>query len=565
VPRIPGITASPLVPGNTAAVGRPTGVTPSRNPGRKSSSSSYDRWEFWWHLNSAPYLFGPRDAREDLLTVDSGWYLGKADRDNIAVTTIPTPTFVMDRILPVLREALRDPFFDIRAAAVIAMGKSGEKREIPLILDVLRDDHRQVRESAVLALGILGEPSVVPALTAIMNDSAEGRRLTRRSEILTRTRAFAAAALGLVGRSGREGSESAMMPLLDAATRSEPALDVPVCAIDALGVLGSRDAVPRLVDLARDPRQDKTLRAHAILALGRIGDPAALPLVQSATRDREVFVKRSAILALGLLGHRGDDTTLSTLTAEIVRGQDQQARSWALVALGKCGDATSREVLLRSLANETGLSKPFAAIGLALLVRRTGNVTDARYIHQAFLESHDTSTRAGLAIALGLAGYEKAGSDLLETAASKGSPELRGYCTVALGLLGARDTIPTIQRLLEEQRDPEFRRSAATALGLLGDKGAVKTLEGMLRAASTEYEMSSVALALGAIRDVAAVQPLLSAFRDKDGTADLARANAVTALGLLASENRLPPLWVYTTDSNYRSMVSALDELFSIL
>lgn len=65
----------------------------------------------------------------------------------------------------------RDASFEVRASAVKALGKIGNKQALPILEKALRDESA-VRCGAVIALGCLGDRGACPALVAMLRDSA---------------------------------------------------------------------------------------------------------------------------------------------------------------------------------------------------------------------------------------------------------------------------------------------------------------------------------------------------------------------------------------------------------
>ncbi len=65
----------------------------------------------------------------------------------------------------------RDASFEVRAAAVKALGKIGNKDVLPVLETALKDES-VVRCSAVIAMGLLGNINATPALVAMLRDSA---------------------------------------------------------------------------------------------------------------------------------------------------------------------------------------------------------------------------------------------------------------------------------------------------------------------------------------------------------------------------------------------------------
>lgn len=558
--------ARPGAPVNAPVNLGPTGTTGSTGRRKPASIEGFERWEFWWGYNKDEYLKLKSHLNQGGASTESSTYfLGNADLDNVKDTTAPTRTVIESKIIPALEKALEDPFFDVRAAAVIALGKVGNQAHIPLLLKTLKDDNKQVRESSALALGILGHPDAVHQLSAILHDEIEGKRLLGRTKILTRTRAFAAIGLGLIGANSPEGSEMAFPPLLAALRRNEAQQDVIVASLNALGVMQFGKAVPHLLDIVMNVEQDFKYRAHAVIALGKIGDRSVVPTLHRCLRDKNLQVRRSAILALGVLADATDAETVKRLQAEVDRAREPQIRNWALISLGKIGGNAAKKTLLRTLIDSQKSTKAFAALGLGIMLRDKPDVNAANHVLNTFRDIKGDSVRGGLAIALGMMGHDVAEKDLLELTMSKGDPDLRGYCAIGLGLLDAKKVTTKLTSILGTRIDPDFQRSAAVALGLLGDRNVVENLTRILKTATTEYEISSSAIALGTIGDVSAIDPLIEILEAKQGVADLARANATTALGLVGDRRELPPLHVFSRGSNYRCMVDALNELFTIL
>lgn len=73
--------------------------------------------------------------------------------------------------LPALKDALLDPQWLIRQAAVHALANFPAEKVLPLIYHALYDHALLVRLEAILALGKLGHPSAVPTLLAYLQST----------------------------------------------------------------------------------------------------------------------------------------------------------------------------------------------------------------------------------------------------------------------------------------------------------------------------------------------------------------------------------------------------------
>jgi HEAT repeat protein len=69
-----------------------------------------------------------------------------------------------------LLEALNDPDWEVRQAAVYALGAFEDERVIPALLPRLRDDSGDVRSATAYMLGEMGDSRVLPALKWVMEN-----------------------------------------------------------------------------------------------------------------------------------------------------------------------------------------------------------------------------------------------------------------------------------------------------------------------------------------------------------------------------------------------------------
>jgi HEAT repeat protein len=541
----------------------PRGATPGRGGRRGGGAEGYERWEFWWEYNKEPFLnLKQRIHRGAVQSGSSDFFLGGTDKDAANDLTKATEGQISGELIPGLIDACSDKFFDTRAAAVIGLGKTRDKAKVmPTIVKLLADEDKQVRESAALALGILGDKECIPILLSIMQETPEGKKLCNNS-ILTRTRAFAAVGLGLVK------DEAAIQPLLAQLQANEKQKDVPICAAIALGVMGevAKPALPDLTKIAQDKKVDDFIRAHVVSAIAKIRDKSAIPTMQALLQDDSLHVLRSAVQGLGILADSEDTKSINLLIDQIEKSRDTQAKNWSLISLGRIGGPTARKALLTALQKEQRSTQAFAALGAAIAAfnSKEKDNSDGKLILDNLRDVKDPSVKGAMCIALGIMEYKDAEEDLVTLLTGKESPDLRGYAAVALGLMQAQKAKPHIKAVLKEKGDPDLQRSSATALGLMSDREAIPLLVNIMKDASTEFVISSAALALGFIGDSSAVKPLLAFVKDTK-TADLARANATSALGVIGDARDFPPLSAVSVDCNYRALVDSLQELLSIV
>lgn len=142
---------------------------------------------------------------------------------------------------------LEDAHARVREKAVVALGKSGDKRVLPFLIQALQDEDEYVRESTVGALEAIGGEEAIEALTlTLWKDEDED------------VRASAADALGTIG--GPKAIESLIYALQD------PSHEIREIAVEALATIGEVSVIPHLVHIALQD-EDKGVREVAEEAL----------------------------------------------------------------------------------------------------------------------------------------------------------------------------------------------------------------------------------------------------------------------------------------------------------
>jgi HEAT repeat protein len=533
-----------------------------RSSGR--GSGSLDHWEVWWEYN--------RDALIDLrasieagrpVSGSSGFFGRKA------VGPVAAGEALDEAVLPVLWAALKSPEAEVRNAAVLAVAKIGGPWAITMILPFLADGDRSVREAAVLGLGVRGDPRARDVLVALLLDDSEGRRLRGR-EVESRLRSLSAIALGLLK------DPTAAGPLIETMNGEHRSPDVPASAAIALGLIGNPDerTVWALLKVLGDARRPAVLRAHAVNAIGKMlrdrsGD---LPRgvregLDQALSDRNAEVRRSAVLATGLVA-RADDRIAARLLAAHEDEADSMARYFAAIGLGRVGGEPARKALEGGLRSGNMEVRAFSAIGLALLTRGTpdpANRASLARVLDVFRSEKVDCVKGAMAIALGLGRHEPARATVLEALARSGDPFFQGFACVGLGLLGARDAQPTVLELFRGASGrPILQREAAVALSLLGSRDATRELLPALHKGSTTWSLGTVSRVLGLTGDPTAI-PSLTAIVQDGSFPTLSRAYAVVALGSLCEDRALPVRAVVSSDLNYRAAVETLETVLATL
>jgi len=597
-PPASGPPSGPNMPGS-AGPGPVSGVpTGARNPGLVATGGDLGpdtgSWAMWWHYNRDAFL----DLKEH---VEAN---SPVTGDDAAAPGSARTTRGIDAMVTALgRERNRD----LMSSLLVGLARSCDDLALArgpgmaqLFAPFLSDPDQEVAETAAAALGILRHEAALPDLVALLHDDAAGRKLAGGERVPTRTRAFAAYALGLAAsRSEREDFQAFvahhLQRALEAAVDARSA-DLPAACVLALGLvplpLELRQApktgnarrsddglAPRtrasqvalLVDLLRDTHLQDRVRAHVPDALARLAQGASPDLradvIQEITAllDRagreSTEVLRGAVLALGRLGDADGDAADLRVRAALKRSADSsdlQTRLFALVSLaqvatrvGSTEDATAvqnevQKLLLERFGRGRNRERSWAALSLGILEHgrlaqghAASNAVRAA-LRRELAECTAPEQVGAIAIALGLAHDLGAVRGLLAQLDELRDPIGRGHVATALGLLGLSEAIPPLRAILVKSRyQPELLRETAIALAMLGDDDLVSTLTDDLRQAKSLASQASVARALGFAGGLNAVEPLARMLEDRTLTAG-ARGFAAVALGMVCDRERVP-------------------------
>lgn len=566
----PGGGGAPVRPGVGRGVGRGSarggGVTGRGKP--KSKTVRHLSWDWWWDLNEERFLNLKEKLADDGNASDNrDAIVGDPVDDDIAPVT---RKIRRQKILPSLKFALKDPFFDARAAAVIALGKVGDAKQRELVDDIaalLQDSHKQVRESACLGLGLLGSPEAVPMLLEIAQDTPKARAMTGRSEILPRTRAFASVAVGLIG--ARTELDAAVIDVLLKLCSTKAAnRDVQVGPAIALQLLGQKALAPQLLSVVQDPEQPRSVRAHVALALGK-GDAKSTVNVHVANLDHKInHLQYSSAISLGLLVAPDDHATIRKLIRHAESARDRGTRNFCIMALGEIGGPKARGFLMtlaKTAKQEHDRSFGCLALGVTGYKHQEERREMGRVVLDLYRRSRSRQAKSPMAIALGLLAYQPAREVLRADLEGPGGPELKGHLCTALGLMNDRDSVPAIRELVKRKGDPDLRKRAAIALGLLHDRTAISLLKSVMESTGSKAILGAATVALGYVGDRDAVPTLVDFVERRQDHADLSRAFAVVALGFLGDKDDIPLLSRIHEHSNYLTQTEALGELLTIL
>jgi HEAT repeat protein len=480
-----------------------------------------------------------------------------------------TPAEVKGALTEFLSQlALRDAHREPRAAAAIALGKIGaleSRAQLERLLQ--KDDDHEVRESAALALGMMGAQSSAEVLHRIVADRAQEPAL----------RVYAATAIGLL----RDPSGTA--PLLKLLTVRDR-MEVHVAATMAVGVISDPSALDHLLTLARSRAHAPAVRAAAVTSLGKCGagSPRHAEVLTAlntlATTNRHDDIRRAVAL---ILPRFADRRALPVLQRIVRADRDDVTRGFALLSMaelaGAVGDEASRRsaraLLSQRLTEGARLEQGYAALALGLLGR--GDDACAALLQQQLGRQSNASTRAAVAIGLGLCGNATAAAPLAALARDGSTDLLRGYACVALGMVGARYPDPAITAFLTqvvtEVNIPEVRAAAALGLSKMGGgarAGAIDAMDAIdaLRKvihSRNQYLKLSAILTLGYFRHDGTIKDFVELYAEAKQAN--VRALAVVAMGYVGEKQHPPVLRLISADFNYLAVHDRMRDLEIIL
>lgn len=245
--------------------------------------------------------------------------------------------------LDLLFEMARSSTPAIREAAIEALGNSNSARAIDRVIEALADSNLNVRAAAVRALGESSSENVVPHLMTLLRDES------------STFRAQAAASLAKLGGVALPGLIRAL---------KDPKPSVRQLAAEALGSIGSRDAVAPLIELVTTDQSGA--RPEAIEALGKIGDPAAVAPILAVMRTGSVAVRKRAVVALaGFREPRVQEALTGALT-----DANEEVRQFAASGLGEIGDERTIPKLERLADNDASSDVRSAAVQAIERIRK---------------------------------------------------------------------------------------------------------------------------------------------------------------------------------------------------
>jgi HEAT repeat protein len=187
-----------------------------------------------------------------------------------------------------LEGLLDDADANVRVYAISSLQKQADARSLPAIMKKLADPSRDVRIYAVLAAAEMGDETALEPLAGMLSDPDE------------QIRSSTCIALSKLKVQDRRKVGTAILPLLN-----DPSARVRTSAVATCAGLREIRAVPRLLEIAKDPKNAKadtgmfgSIGNLAIFALGRIGDETARAALTKLSASSDPAIARAAAAQL---------------------------------------------------------------------------------------------------------------------------------------------------------------------------------------------------------------------------------------------------------------------------
>jgi serine/threonine-protein kinase len=228
-----------------------------------------------------------------------------------------------------LLPALKDESEYTRRSAVEVLNEICDPNSVKDLLQAIKDDDWWVRARAGDALAEIGGPKVINSVLELIKDEDEEIRRTA-IEILNATK-----------------DESAVDTLIKATDDSD--WWVRERAVDALAQIGSKKAVPKLLDmLGKTPKSDTII----IGALGKIGDADVISKIVPMLKRPEREIQIEAIKAISHLTDEGRAETVRNILRKFKQSDDKKIVNSADRAIKEIDARFSATVLAENVKAE---------------------------------------------------------------------------------------------------------------------------------------------------------------------------------------------------------------------
>lgn len=225
-------------------------------------------------------------AESDPVLVSAKKNLASGNPDERLDAVLTISNFNQPENGPLLESALNDSYPEVRAAAIAGLADLGDARYVqPIGALIEKDKSPLVRQQCAYALGRFDDPAAIPYLLKDLRDKEPEVR--------------GAAVLSLE----KKHDPSAIGPLIQALGDNSEFVRCEATLALASNSAGTTEALPLIIKLLRNDKSN-TVKAAAAQALGIIGSAEAIPALESTSRSFDPYLSSAAITALELVKKR---------------------------------------------------------------------------------------------------------------------------------------------------------------------------------------------------------------------------------------------------------------------
>lgn len=590
-PKAPPTTTpgAPTAPANTPST--PSGDGPQRGKQAQDDTT----WETWWELNRIEFF--PRRWVAPVVTTDNN---------------APRPTgpqhlsadVVDSKLFPVLRKQVDAKEVFVQEAALITMGRvaANEAQRIEArdtLLKKITHKNHLIARAAALGLHYVADETILRQLYQVAKDEKAPEDV----------RAFLALTLTTLK------SSLAGELLKDLATTKNTAFELAAAAYMALGYNGLANE-PTVVEFLRDSLKNKDLRveyrAEAVESLGRLENFALThELIRGAFNDKDEDVRRSAVIAAGVLDYRTDaERQIAEIRApyEAVIGvpmtpeHEQQIKALEMLvpqqrqALSKDVREMVRDLAERMIKDSDVFVNRMAAVSLGRIAAQTPAPEALKHLEAGYAKdqigmrefcllamamakdpkAYDTAvealtgknkpptTRAAACIAFGMLGDARADEMLRSTIEGDPHPYIRGYAALGAGMIGTRSTGKVIHQMLKTSRSPVTRAYGALGMALLGTSEGTDEIVAILRTDEVRdgFVASHMVYSLGLTKDRRPSTFDALVEKSQDDSDMYVQAATIAAIGYLATGEFYPQRHLMAKGFNYLMNLELVSNYF---
>ncbi len=537
----PTTPTGPTTPSGPSGPVTPSAPTPTTGGDggdageRKKQGDDSSTWETWWLMNRIEFF---------------------PHRYVNAVTTSEGPVQKGAKPLAaqVVREKLWKPLLAlkdnkeafVREASLITIGRVAsdeslkqEAREI--LLNAINDKNKLVARAAALGLFYVADESCVFPMV----------KLAENAKTPTDVRAFLAMTLTAM-KSDMAGPFLIRLVSAD----KDADFELVASAIMALGYIPGPESARFLKETYANHKFRAELRAEAVESFGRRGSfEDGEAVLRDAIDDREVDIRRSAAIALGILDYRTpSQRQIEELKApfDLSTGQSLPADVQAKVAeLAKATPAEAEKMqkpirdivkkLVHALENDNdSFTCSMCAISLGRIASQVEEGFAIRRL-LADLKKERNVVREYEILALAIAKAPEAYAVAVDAIEGRNrQATTQGAGMIALGILGDARGTPILKKLIEENEHPVLRGLAALGAGMLGDEKVQSPIMTMLKSTKSPDAMSLGALGLALLGKKQGSDMLIKRLSETSN-GDVASYN-VYSLGLMKDRSKLDSL-----------------------